>query len=219
MPEKTKNFFFDLFFPKHCFCCKKEGEYLCQDCQALLDISPAHQNYKTAALDDLYYALPYQNSIVKNLIRQLKYEPFAKELAKTLSSLILIHFQLLDNKPDFSNFNLIPLPLEKKRLKWRGFNQAEEIAKPLAEFFRLEILKEAIVKIKKTLPQAELKDDNQRKENIKNAFFSKNPEKIKGRKILLVDDVYTTGATMEEAARILKAAGAQKVVGIAACRG
>jgi len=218
MPGNIKNFLLDLFFPKFCFSCHREGEYLCLDCQATLEISGIHQKEKLSNLNDLYFATDYQKPLVKNLIQRFKYEPFIKELAKPLTSLIIEHFQLLDQKPDFSDFVLIPVPLEKKKLKWRGFNQAEEIGKELSEFLNIEILNNVLIKTKETLPQVELSDE-ERKENIKGAFFCQSPEKIKERKILLVDDVYTTGSTMEEAARVLKKSGAKEVIGIVIARG
>ena len=218
MLSKAKKFLLDLFYPKFCFLCQREGSYLCQDCLATLEISNSHQKYQTGNLKDLYFATDYQNPLIKNLIQKFKYEPFIKELAKNLASLIIEHFQLLDNKPDFKDFVLIPVPLEKKKLKWRGFNQAEEIAKELSSFLKIPLLSNCLIKTKETLPQVEL-SDQERKENIKGAFSSKHPELIKERKILLVDDLYSTGSTMEECARVLKQAGAREVIGVAIARG
>jgi ComF family protein len=217
--SSLKNFLLELFFPQFCLLCKKEGEYLCQDCRATLEISLSHQKYSTKNLNDLYFALPYQNHFVKNLIQSFKYEPFIKELSKPLASLIIEHFQLIE-KPitDFSNYILIPIPLKEKRQRWRGFNQAEEIAIELSKFLKIPLINDVLIKIKETLPQVEL-SERERKENISGAFSLKNNEKIIGRKILLVDDVYTTGSTMEEAARVLKKAGAKEVIGIVIARG
>ncbi|GAI27128.1 unnamed protein product [marine sediment metagenome] len=110
------------------------------------------------------------------------------------------------------------MPLDKKRLKRRGFNQAEEIAKVLSEILDIPLINDALLKIKETLPQVKLSEKD-REENIKGIFLCQKPEKIKNKKTLLVDDVYTTGSTMEEAARILKKAGAKEVWGIAVARG
>jgi len=218
MWENIKNFFLDLLFPKFCFSCGSEGSYLCQDCQAILEISGFHQKYSTQNLKDLYFTINYQNPLIKNLIQKFKYTPFVKELAKTLSLLIIAHFQLLENKPDFSNYALVPVPLEKKRLKWRGFNQAEELGKKLSQFLTLPLLNNVLIKIKRTLPQVELTDEG-RKENIRGAFLIKDRELIKNKKILLIDDVYTTGSTMEECARVLMEARAKEIIGIVVARG
>lgn len=231
MVARIKNFILNLFFPQFCLLCQSEGNYLCEDCRATLEISRFHQKYSTKNLDDLYFALPYQNPLVKNLIQLFKYEPFIKELSQSLASLIIEHFRLIEKpltdffypvrKSSVSNgvyFILIPIPLKEKRLRWRGFNQAEEIGKELSSFLKIPLINDVLIKIKETLPQVEL-SDQERKENIKNVFAIKNKEKIQGRKILLVDDIYTTGSTMEEAAKVLKEAGAKEVIGIVVARG
>lgn len=217
MWKKTENFLLDLFFPKFCFGCSREGDYLCEDCQSVLQISGFHKNYSTQNLKNLYYPLFYQNPLIKNLIQKFKYEPFIKELEKVLSNLIITHFQLMDNKPDLSDFVLIPIPLEKGRLRWRGFNQAEELGKSLSVFFNIPMVA-GLIKTRRTVPQVELTDEV-RKENVKGIFQVQNKESIKDRQILLVDDVYTTGATMEECARVLKEAGAKEIIGIVVARG
>ena len=217
MLNKVKNFLLNLFYPKYCFLCQREGTYLCQDCLSTLEISGFHQKFSTENLSDLYFATSYQKPLIKNLIQSFKYKPFVKELTDNLSSLIIEHFQLLEKPPDFADFILIPVPMEKKKLKWRGFNQAEEIGKELSKFFRISLLNNVLAKIKETPAQVDLSEE-ERKENIRNAFSIKNGGQILGKKILLVDDVYTTGATMEECARVLKKAGAKEVIGIVIAR-
>jgi ComF family protein len=217
MTKKFRNFFLDLLFPKFCFNCQKEGNYLCPDCLAVLEISSTHQKYSTKNLIDLYFALPYQNILLKKLIQKFKYEPFIKELAETLALLIITHFQLLDKKPNLTNSILIPIPLNEKRLRWRGFNQAEEIGKYLSEFLKTPLASNCLLRVKNTYPQVELTAEA-RKENVKNIFFCQNKKEIFGKKILLIDDVYTTGATMEEAASKLLEAGAKEVWGVVVAR-
>lgn len=223
---KVKNFILEMLFPRFCFNCHREGDYLCPDCEALLEISGFHQPFRSAYLSDLYFSVNYQNPLVKNLIQNFKYEPFIKDLKSTLASLIIKHFQLMDNLPEFhpqinlgnkNNFLLVPVPLYKKRLKWRGFNQAEELANELAKFFRVPVINNCLIKNKPTLPQIEL-SEVERKENIKNAFLIKNQELIKNKNVLLIDDVFTTGATMSECARLLKEVGAKKVIGLVIAR-
>jgi len=211
--EKVKNFLLDLLFPKFCFGCQREGTFLCQDCLSTIEIFRFHKKLKTKFLDDLFVATEYKNAIVKKMILSFKYDPFVKELKKDLANLIKVHFQLLDEKFDFSDFVLIPIPLDKKRLRWRGFNQAQEIGKELANFFKIPLISDCLVKKKSTLPQAEL-SEKERRENLKGVFQVQNEEKIKNKKILLVDDVFTTGTTLSEAAKILKNSGAKKVIGL-----
>jgi ComF family protein len=214
---KNKEFLLDLIFPKFCLGCKKEGSFLCEDCFSTLEISTSHQKFKGKNLADLYFPVNYENFLVKKLIQNFKYPPLIKELKKELAFLIISHFLLLDKKPDFSDFILVPIPLSKKKLKRRGFNQAEEIAKELAEFLKIPLISDCLIKTKETKDQVEL-SEKERKENVKGAFFIKNKEKIVGKNVLLVDDVFTTGATIEEAARVLKEAGAKKIVGIVIAR-
>jgi len=228
-----KNRILEIIFPQICFGCGKEKEYLCDDCKACLEISSyiyclcekpvilsdagKCRRCRDKKLDGLYSALPYQNKLVQKLIQNFKYEPFIKDLSKSLSSLIIEHLQLLDNKPDLSSFFLTPVPLHKKRLKWRGFNQAEEIAKELTNYLKIPLINDCLIKIRETPTQMELSGE-ERKENIKGVFLVKNKDLIQNKKILLVDDVYTTGSTMEECARILKEAGAKEVVGMVVAR-
>ena len=230
----SKNFISDILFPKFCLGCQKEGSYLCNDCLATIEITeylfcPGCQKRKDdgrpckicqrfVKLDGLYFATPYQNRLVKELINKFKYEPLIKELAKSLASLIITHFQIL-RKQDLSCFALIPIPLGKKRLKWRGFNQAEEIAKELANFLEVPLWTNVLSKIKRTLPQVKIEEKNKRKGNVLGIFNCRNPERIKNKKILLVDDVYTTGSTMNEAAKVLKKVGAREVWGAVVARG
>lgn len=230
-----REFFIDLFFPKFCFYCKKESDYLCEDCVALLEILEYNfclcekpqrlpdagkcKRCQWKKLNGLYFALPYQNLFAKKLIHQFKYNPQVKELAKTLASIIITHFNLLEKSLKFGiDFILAPVPLTNRKKKERGFNQSQELCKELNQFLEISLIADCLLKTKDTPPQIEL----QKKERLKSqreVFLVKNNENIKEKKILLVDDVYTTGATMEECARILKEAGAKEVWGLAIARG
>lgn len=233
----VKEFLFDLLLPSFCLNCQREGDFLCQDCFALIDLSTVQGcpfcslskmafggktclscKKKGKKISALFWAAPYDNFIIKKLISQFKYHPFLKHLSKTLSSIIIAHFQLLEKSPDFSHFKIIAIPLHKKKLKERGFNQAQEIAQHLSDFLKIPLLTNVLIKVKETFDQTELTKE-QRKENVKDAFFCQKPELVKGEKILLVDDVFTTGATLEEAARVLKKAGAKEIWGVTVARG
>ena len=232
--SKQKNFLLDMFFPKSCLNCGLEGNYLCEDCLSLIEVLEYHfcpgcqkrvtdgktcnSCRRVTKLNGLYFATSYQNNLVKKIMTKFKYEPFARELKECLARLIITHFQLCSkNESDFNDFFLIPVPLDQKRLKWRGFNQSEEIAKELTQFLKIPLLSNALYKIKSTPPQMELSAEA-RKENIKGVFLAKDKEKIRGRKILLIDDVYTTGSTMNECAGVLKDSGAKEVWGVTVAR-
>jgi len=239
--SKTKNFLMDLFFPKFCFGCQKEGTYLCDDCKETLEIS--EHNYclceinpsrilgsgkcprcSSKKLSGLYFALSYKEKpLARKLIHQFKYKPYTKDLAKTLASLIIEHLIKTKKNTDeiWQNSVLIPIPLDKKKMKIRSYNQSEELAKELADILRVPALSDVLIKTKSTKPQMELKKE-EREKNLLNAFaINKNcarPGLTQFSKIFLVDDVYTTGSTMEECARVLRNAGAKSVWGICIAR-
>lgn len=236
-----KNFALDMLFPSFCLNCQKEGSYLCQDCFSLIEITNRqHCPFcnppkitpegctckfckKNKNLDGLYYTAPYNNFIIKKIITQFKYPPYIKELSKPLSFFIIQYFKSFEYQPTFliktfqSDFLLIPVPLYKKKLKERGFNQSEEIAKELSFFWKIPLISDVLLKIKETSSQIKLSKE-EREKNLKEAFICKNFEKIKGKKIILIDDVFTTGSTMEECSRILKQAGAKEILGIVIAR-
>lgn len=237
----VKQFFLELFFPSFCVGCQQEGTLLCQDCQATLEISEyiyclcsknplrlAQGELKGKCsrcqdhrLSGLFFALPYKEKLLtKKLVHQFKYEPhIIKELAKSLAVVLLEYFTLINknNSLQWENAILVPVPLEIKKLKSRGYNQTEELAKEFSKLINVPVVVNDLLKIKKTLPQMEL-SAKERIENVKDAFAIKNPAEFAGKKVFLVDDVYTTGSTLEECARVLKNAGAKQVFGITLAR-
>ena len=141
----------------------------------------------------------------------LKYQG-VKHLAKPLAEIVK---ERIWKKLETENWLVIPVPLSKNKLRHRGYNQAEMIAGELSGNVRADIL----FKKFHTKSQVEVKDKEERLANIIGSFEARNPEKIKGKKIILIDDVLTTGATMSEAKKVLKQAGAKKVVGVVVARG
>ena len=206
----------DFLYPVQCINCHKKGEYLCQDCLALIDLlnNPISPKQETKFLNKIYAATLYKNELVKQAIHLFKYPPYLKEMGKPLSKLIINYFYSLDKKIEFQNSVFVPIPLHKTSLKKRGFNQAEILAHHLSKEMNIPLL-DILIKIKKTHPQMSLKRE-ERQKNIINAFAIKkgSKERITGRNIFLIDDVFTTGATMNEAAKILKENGAKNVYGI-----
>ncbi len=207
----------ELFFPKKCFFCQKYGNLLCADCQALIEIASIRRpDHSKKYLADIYSACSYENKYVKKLVHGLKYEPFCRELAMPLARIIAGHFSLAAPDFDFGDFSLAPAPLAKKRLRERGYNQSELIGQTLAKIWNIEIIAGALTKIRDTKPQVEL-DQAQRLQNLKDAFAA-NRDLVENKKILLLDDVATTGATLEGCARALRRAGAAEVIGVCAAR-
>ena len=112
---------------------------------------------------------------------------------------------------------LIPVPISRKRKITRGYNQAELMAQALGRELNLPVDSGYLLREKNTLPQKEL-NEKERRNNLKNAFkISENV--IKYKKVLLVDDIYTTGSTIDACALVLKQAGAEKVYFISLCIG
>jgi ComF family protein len=105
---------------------------------------------------------------------------------------------------------IMPVPLHVSRLRWRGFNQAQLLAKPLARRAGVSVDPLSIERVRPTRPQVEL-SEAERQRNVAHAFRVTRPECVRQRRILLVDDVYTTGATVDECSRELKRAGAASV--------
>ena len=123
----------------------------------------------------------------------------------------------------------MPIPLHKKRLKNRGFNQAELLAKEIAEHYSLCLETEILKRKQAIIPQAKIKNHKARRANIKNIFeidpkftkkcVVKKQNLLKDKTIILIDDVTTTGATLSEAAKILKRAGTKEVWGLVVAKG
>lgn len=223
----------DIFFPKHCIGCRRSGEYLCTNCFAKISFDAhsictvcnrpsidgkTHPICKTRySLDGTFCAVSYKN-IIRKLIYQLKYQPYLTDLLPLLGELSYESFiqnevfiQLLKKQPI-----LVPVPLTSKKLRKRGYNQAELLAKELGKRFGLTV-QLLLKRVKETKPQYGLKRE-ERIDNMKEAFVLSNQVLVtddKVRTIILVDDVLTTGSTMSEAAQILKKSGAKEVWGLA----
>ena len=106
---------------------------------------------------------------------------------------------------------IIPVPISKKRKRLRGYNQSELIAKMIAKQAKtIECRCDILYKQKDTLPQSSL-DKEKRQQNIKNAYYIKNEKTVQNKKILLLDDIYTTGSTANECSKMLKQAGAKEI--------
>lgn len=206
------NFVLDAIFPKYCVTCGKEGEYLCLSCLAKT-VSPF-----SFPDGNIIAAGSYQNPYLRETIHYLKYR-WLKELARPLADLIIKSLLLKFSKDFFNNPNivLVPVPLHPKKLKQRGFNQAELIANLIGNYFNLDT-KLALKKIRLTKPQMTIEGKNERRENLKNAFVCGDKNSVADKTVFLIDDVMTTGATLKECGRALKHTGAKKIWKIVAAR-
>ena len=181
-------------------------------------------------LKGLLAASQYENPILKEMIHRFKYQS-VESLKKPLAELIINYLKKEDLIDKFSarqlagknNFILVPIPLTLRRKSARGFNQSELLAEEIGKFLNCPVIN--LLKRKKfTSPQAEISDWQKRKENISGAFClsTSYPHFYRFRKpikIILVDDVATSGATLEEAALVLKQAGIKEIYGLVIAKG
>jgi len=110
---------------------------------------------------------------------------------------------------------LVPVPLHPRRGRERGFNQSILLAQAVAKAWRMAVLPRALERTRFTQSQAKLEEDEARRKNVEGAFAPAENSPLAGRSIFLVDDVFTTGATMNACAAALKSAGAARVIGLA----
>ena len=226
--------FLEIIFPSHCLACEKivnrDGlfcsecwpklQFICEPkCQICaypfefqgLSLLCAKCLTKRPSFDKAVVLFRY-NHILRKIISSLKYRDqtfLAKKFARLLFD---------KAKSEIADCDLmIAVPLHVKRLRKRKFNQAILLAKNLLKFAPdKNFITDFLVRIKDTKPQVELKK-KERENNLKNAFAvnAKYLKEVRGKKILLIDDVTTTGATFENCAKILKKHGAKKVVVLA----
>ena len=207
------NTIFNLIFPVNCLICGKNGEDLCLACLASCPVAEC----ETAKW--VFPIFDYRHPPIKKSIWFLKYKG-KKRLANVFAE--ILYGKILEELSDlilFENFHqpiLIPIPLAPKRKRERGFNQAELICQKLIKLDKnshtFELMTNVLIKLKDTKHQAQIENRTERLKNIINSFSVKNIELIKGRNIILIDDVTTTGATLQEARRVLKQAGAKKII-------
>jgi competence protein ComFC len=233
----------DIFFPKFCVNCKKMGDYLCPNCFTYLSyevsniclvcIKPSYDGlihpkcHKKNSVEGSFTGLVF-NKTAKKLVYKLKYKPYIFDLASFLGDLL---YESLIQKEEFNkilkpfglaqggqvqdDIVLVPIPLSSKKFKKRGYNQAEILAKELAKKFDLKVCN-YLIRVKETKSQVGL-NKKERKENLKGAFelnirYSAN---FKDKRVILVDDILTTGSTFSEAAKVIKNNGAREVWAVA----
>lgn len=115
---------------------------------------------------------------------------------------------------NFSDYALVPIPLHPSRRRERGFNQSELLGRYVSEQLFLPVFSDALIRQKPTHTQTTLADMNEKEKNVAGCFAVARPELVRNRKIIIVDDVFTSGATMNEAVRVLKSSGAKKIIAL-----
>jgi competence protein ComFC len=220
----------DLIFPKTCLGCKKDGQYICQNClvkvQLLKPVCPycekpsidgfTHTRCKKKyGLDGLISVYRYEG-VIKKAIWALKFK-YATEVGKELTDFFVRSLHATDYILP-ATFSLVPIPIYRLRENFRGFNQSELIGKMVAEELGYKFTSDLLVKNKPTISQVEL-SVKERKKNLRGSFsLNQSSFLTPDSSILVFDDVFTTGSTLHEAAKVLKHAGVSKVWGMTIAR-
>lgn len=227
----------DALFPRACLGCGRSGSWCCPTCFAHLSFrrtlqcpacgeaselgsfcAPCQGN---RALAGLWPAQPYGHPLVREMVRTLKFKGVT-ELAPVLGELLVATLRTYALPPSWhavsrERWFLCPVPLHLRRLRGRGFNQAELLARYVCVRSGLT-LAPVLRRRRSTKPQSELRDEA-RHRNVAHAFTLAPHAAVAGNAYILVDDVYTSGTTMEECARVLKEAGAAEVWGLVVAKG
>jgi len=211
----------DFFFPQKCLGCGEEGELLCISCQQNLPrivppICPGCGRpqmsgipcpicaSRITSLNGVRAVFKF-DTVIRRAVHDLKYRG-VKSLCQPLGRLMGEYFI----RQQIPGRVLVPVPLHPKRLKDRGYNQSELLADEIGRWVDLPVVTACLTRDSFRLPQAKTGSIKERQENVKGAFICKNTE-LKGQEILLIDDVTTTGATLEACSVALKDAGVSKV--------
>lgn len=236
MISHLKSLILDILFPIECLSCGAPNTYVCEDCFDSIPLlerdfcmvcnrsSYLGRTHKSCAkycyIDGVVTATHWRHPLVKNMIHTCKYSdipdlmiPLSRILRKRISAHPYLGYAAHDN-----GWTAIPVPLHKKRERRRGFNQAHLLSKLV--FSDIDT-KRVLMRIYPTPPQAKKKKRAKRLSNIAGSisFEQINCETTLSKKIILVDDVFTTGATLNECAKVLKTAGVKEVWGAAVAHG
>ena len=203
-----------LLYPKDSFCyiCKDESkdlEYsLCWECRSRIEEIHQQSKFKNTYIDKCHSSLFY-NNFIRDFIHKFKFEdksylykPFSEYMIQTI------------RKYDLEDFDIVvPVPIHWRKESIRGYNQAYLLAKPIAMAINTPIIKNSLVKSTWTKEQNTL-SAYERKKNLLGSFKVKKREKIQGKRILLVDDIITTGSTIKICSEVLVEAGAKEVTAL-----
>lgn len=217
----------DLLFPPRCAGCRLRGLWLCEGCAATLPrLQPPVCRYcgrptkAVATCPDCWKSRPATDGVVspllfqdtlRKLIHRFKYRN-ARYLAQPLA--MLLAGEVRSSLPAADA--IVPVPLHPSRLRKRGYNQAALLATALAPELGVRVVDGCLVRVRDTPPQMGL-PAAERRRNVRNAFRCVDKQ-LAGLTIIVVDDVCTTGATLDACAKALKTGGAKVVYGLTLAR-
>jgi len=212
----------DILFPPLCLGCRHylqtaeaKQNLLCPHCFGGIEIYETR--FTAEPSFSLLAAASYHNQAVRNLIHCFKYDGFLA-VEEPLKKILADYLEKINFAEDFGSASLIvPIPLAKNRLRERGFNQAEVIGLIVSRLFHLPLNPHLLERRHQTAPQTTMKNIEAREANLKKSMAVNEKFKhqlLDYRQIIIVDDVYTSGATIKEAARVLRQAGAKNLVAL-----
>lgn len=241
-PQQIINSILDTIFPKVCLGCSKfigksDFDYVCRKCFREIDLKNTFEcigckrqtKYglscisckKDNSIDQLIIAAELSDPLVDNMLKVYKYKfvydmaaPLSVIAKKCIKKLLSKGFNLFEDNP-----LIVPVPLHKTRLNKRGFNQSELLAKKMSDTFHISCADNVLARKYNPKNQADIKPREERLNNVKNNFIVTDTKAVRSRTVILIDDICTTGATLNECAKVLKESGAKKVIGFVIARG
>ena len=235
--KELKGVALDFLFPRFCVGCGKEGQYICDSCQsslARIDApvcpkcgKPLLFTPNSFEIDSLLCSgcvdwqadidairSPYRfEGVIRKAVHEFKYRNL-RAIARQLASLLSNYLVTADSMPGDV---LVPVPLHSKRLRERGYNQSFLLAKELSNLTGSRVNDTCLERNVYNVPQAKTRNVEERRLNVIGIFTCKN-EDLRDKKVLLIDDVTTSGATLNACASALKIAGAMSVCGLTLAR-
>ncbi len=202
---------FNLIYPPVCgICGKLNQEFLCPKCLNMLKNQAEFKIEKFQNQDKyfskLLYFFKYEGTIRKII---LKYKFQEKSyLYKTLVNFMLKNQKFFEFIQKYDT--IVPVPISRKRYNQRGYNQSYLIAKEIANNTNLKVENNSLYKIKNIIEQSKLNRD-EREKNIQGVYFLRNPQELNNKKVILLDDIYTTGSTANECSKTLMQANPKEI--------
>ena len=198
-------------YPSYCiFCGKstKNDSYACENCLSILQYYRVHKlpNQRERFFYDNAWALFVYDGLIRKALLNYKFHG-QRYLSRFFAHQLFQKARELSIQADI----IIPVPISFSRWFQRGYNQSEQLARRLSQKMHMAFLQRVLIKTKDNTQQSLLQYE-ERMNNVKNVYRVKKPEMIQKKKVLLIDDIYTTGATVNECARVLKKAGASQVI-------
>lgn len=235
MTKNLKEYLLDMVYPRTCPVCSgipPRGEYVCEDCRVKLPYikgprcmkcsKPILEKEEEYCYDCMKKKHSYvsgravwvYDDVMRESIARYKYkgsleyaEFYGKEIADCHGKWIKVHGDIL-----------VPVPLHKRKQRIRGYNQAEVLAKIIGEKLQIPVRSKGLYRSRDTLPQKEL-NDAERLKNLAKAFEADKEQFSPAEKVMLVDDIYTTGSTIEACTKALQKAGVREIYFISICIG